>query len=62
MILFTNLEKVSVKSKVYTAISLLKLTSKKKLIVGKRDTDVLSTLKKEAKLNGFKVEVNGKLL
>ncbi len=62
MILFTNLEKVSIKSKVYPITPLLKLTSKKKFVIGKRDALVLNILKKEAKLNGFKVEVNGKLL
>ena len=36
-------------------------TSKKDLILGKRDTTILSILKKEAKLNGFKVELNGML-
>ena len=37
MILFTNLEKVSIKSKVYQVVPLLKLTSKKNLNIGKRD-------------------------
>jgi hypothetical protein len=61
MILFTNLEKVSIKSKIYRVVPLLKLTSKEKFNLGKRDTLILNTLKEEANLNRFKIEVNGKL-
>ena len=61
MILFTNLEQVQVNGKYYEPISVLKLTTnnnfkEKSLNVYEKET--LECLKKEAKLNGFKILIN----
>lgn len=63
MILFTNLEEVKVQKDSYiNIIPVLKLTSVNESVLGKRETAILELLKKEADLNNFKVEVNGKFI
>ena len=53
MVLFTNLEQVAIKGKVYPIMPVLKLTSAKRPIISKRDAWIIRLLKKEAKHNGF---------
>jgi len=64
MILYTNLEDVEIESEKYNVIPLLKLTTKQELKSTslKRKMEILHKLENEAKLNGFKVTVNGKEL
>jgi len=61
MILFTNLQKVEIDKQQYNSIAVLKLTSnvefnKKKL--KPPQLEILSLLKKEAKINNFKIFLN----
>jgi len=61
MILFTNLKNVSVDSKKYSSISVLKLTSENGLnqkYLNPKNKELLDKLYKEASLNSFKVILN----
>lgn len=62
MILFTNLENVEIDGKRYSKVARLKLTSASSSELGKSELGILRMLKKEGKINGFKVEVNGKFI
>lgn len=61
MILFTNLENVMVKNKIYISMPILKLTTGSNFRLedlNKSNRNILSLLQKEAKANGFKVLIN----
>ena len=61
MILFTNLEEVKVDDKEYNPVPVLKLTSDERFDIDKLSSskrEILETLMKEAKTNGFKVLLN----
>lgn len=61
MILFTNLKNVSVDSKKYNSISVLKLTSENGLnqkYLGQKSKELLNKLYKEASLNNFEIFLN----
>ncbi|OJI07187.1 MAG: hypothetical protein BK997_03815 [Candidatus Micrarchaeum sp. ARMAN-1] len=62
MILFTNLEEVTIGKKLYTSIPVLKLTGSSIVKEDARARELLDILKKEASTNGFKVEVNSKFI
>ena len=62
MMLFTNLEEVRIGRKTYTTIPVLKLTGGDIMKPNYKIGMFLKLLWKEAKTNGFKVEVNGKFL
>ncbi len=60
MILFTNLKNIKIDSKSYKPISVLKLTIEKGFRsdkITKSQKRVLDILKKEAKINGFKIRI-----
>lgn len=61
MILFTNLKKVKVGKKSYKPKPVLKLTTAKKFKADDKK-ELLSKLKKEAKENGFQIELNNKFI
>jgi len=60
MIIFSNLLNLSLNGKKMKSIAVLKLTSKRKLLISKlsaKQMEILSILKKEAKENGFEVDI-----
>ena len=65
MDLFANLENVEVDGRSYKPVAVLKLTTNNKFdestLRGKRKT-IFETLKKEAEINRFRLNINGKLL
>ena len=56
MILFTNLCEAKIDKNVYGIVPILKLTSKSKKKLAPSEKNLLSTLRKEAKINNFKIE------
>jgi len=65
MILFTNLEDVRIDDKSYNPVPILKLTTREKFrieLLNKAQKEMLTLLKKEAKVNGFKILINKNLL
>jgi len=65
MILFTNLEDVSIGGVKYRHVPILKLTTEKGFRIeslNKKERETLTKLRKEAETNGFKVLANGKFL
>jgi len=61
MILYTNLQNVSVYGKRYNPVPVLKLTTKSKFdknLIRSLRTDLIDKLKKEATYNGFKIKIN----
>lgn len=61
MILFTNLQDVKIKGKNYTSIPTIKLTTGRAFKIeslNESQNEMLNLLKKEAKINGFKILVN----
>lgn len=62
MILFTNLEEVMMGRKPCIPVPVLKLTSNRITKNGDKVKTFLLQLMKEATMNGFKVEINGKFL
>jgi len=61
MILFTNLEEVRIRKKIYEPVPVLKLTSSTKNKAALNEP-LFKKLKKEAMTNGFKIEYNGKFI
>jgi len=65
MMLFTNLENVSVGNRKFYPISVLKLTTNSKFrenLLNKSKRKLLNLLKKEAKTNSFKIKINDKFI
>ncbi len=61
MILFTNLENVTLENKEYNPIPVLKLTTNDRFneeLLSKAKLSLFNSLKEEAKYNGFKVKIN----
>ncbi|MEM3715080.1 MAG: hypothetical protein QXF82_09060 [Nitrososphaeria archaeon] len=63
MILFSNLENVEIGGRRYNPIPILKLTTAKKIDpIHLEDSELVNTLIKEAKVNGFKLMINEKIV
>lgn len=58
MILFSNLENITVKNKKYNIIPTLKLTSNNSDNLSLNKKNIIKTLRDEAQLNGFKVKLD----
>ncbi|MEM0063540.1 MAG: hypothetical protein QW494_01710 [Metallosphaera sp.] len=63
MILFSNLENVEIEGKHYNPIPILNLTTAKKIDIARLiNSELVNSLIKEAKTNGFKLMINKKIV